>query len=71
MIEAGEAARYFPEAPPDAWISEEGWLIVGDEAWTVDEWRARSRWITGRKVKYNDEKHVRDRERKRRRRVGA
>lgn len=30
--------RDFPGAPPGATVCEEGWLIVGDEAWTVHEW---------------------------------
>jgi hypothetical protein len=29
----------YPGAPGDATISEEGWLIIGDEAWTEAEWR--------------------------------
>ena len=29
----------FPNAPSGSWICEEGWLIIGDEAWTADEWR--------------------------------
>lgn len=28
----------FPGAPEGSYISEEGWLIVGDEAWTEREW---------------------------------
>ncbi len=36
--------RRFPEAPPGSYVSEEGWLVVGDEAWTEDEWRGGSFW---------------------------
>ena len=28
----------FRDAPPGSYVSEEGWLIVGDEAWTLQEW---------------------------------
>lgn len=28
----------FRDAPPGSYISEEGWLIVGQEAWTLEEW---------------------------------
>lgn len=28
----------FPGAPAHASISEEGWLIIGEEAWTAEEW---------------------------------
>ena len=28
----------FPDAPPGSYVCEEGWLIVGDEAWTEYEW---------------------------------
>lgn len=31
----------FPSAPPGSYVSEEGWLVVGDEAWTEAEWRSR------------------------------
>lgn len=30
--------RGFRDAPPGSYVCEEGWLIVGDEAWTVEEW---------------------------------
>lgn len=30
----------FPGAPPSAHVCEEGWLILGEEAWTVEEWRS-------------------------------
>lgn len=29
----------FPGAPPYAYVSEEGWLVCGDQAWTEEEWR--------------------------------
>jgi hypothetical protein len=29
----------FPNAPVDSYVSEEGWLIIDDEAWTEAEWR--------------------------------
>lgn len=32
--------RDFPGAPEGAFISDEGWLVLGQEAWTVEEWRA-------------------------------
>lgn len=32
----------FPDAPDGSYICEEGWLVVDDEAWTEDEWRARN-----------------------------
>lgn len=28
----------FPDAPPGSYVSEEGWLITGQEAWTAEEW---------------------------------
>jgi hypothetical protein len=31
----------FPGAPKGAYVCEEGWLIVGDEAWTEAEWSTR------------------------------
>ena len=36
-----QLAAGFPNAPPESYVSEEGWLIVGDEAWTSEEWRLR------------------------------
>ena len=35
---SGPTLSDFPEAPEGAWISKEGWLIVGEEAWTLEEW---------------------------------
>lgn len=29
---------YFPGAPRDAEYTEEGWLVVRDEAWTIEDW---------------------------------
>lgn len=29
----------FPGAPPGSYVTEEGWLVYGDEAWTEDDWR--------------------------------
>jgi hypothetical protein len=37
----------FPDAPLDSYVCEEGWLVVGDQAWTEDEW-ARTRDATYR-----------------------
>lgn len=41
----------FPGAPVGATYSEEGWLVIGDEAWTEHEWRlltaAGRRTVTG------------------------
>lgn len=34
----------FPNAPLDSWVSDEGWLIIGDEAWTEEEWQRRERF---------------------------
>jgi hypothetical protein len=28
----------FTDAPLGAYVCEEGWLVVGDEAWTFEEW---------------------------------
>jgi hypothetical protein len=28
----------FPGAPPGSYVCEEGWLIIGDQAWTLTEW---------------------------------
>jgi hypothetical protein len=40
----------FPNAPAGSWVCSEGWLIVGDEAWTVAEWNGepihRSKYAT-------------------------
>ena len=33
----------FRNAPPDSYVSEEGWLIVGDEAWLPEEWTGKRR----------------------------
>lgn len=40
MTQPGESPdrRDFPGAPPGSYVCEEGWLIVGDEAWTPQEW---------------------------------
>ena len=62
----------FPGAPYGSYVNEDGWLIVGDEAWTEREWRARSGGVTlgrvqiGRPVQYDDEAHRKDREKRRR-----
>jgi hypothetical protein len=32
----------FPGAPANAFVSDEGWLLIGQEAWTVQEWRGRA-----------------------------
>lgn len=41
----------FPGAPLDATYSEEGWLIIEDEAWTEHDWslltKMQRRAITG------------------------
>ena len=29
----------FPGAPEGAALTEEGWLVIGDEAWTEEDWR--------------------------------
>lgn len=31
----------FPDAPRGAWVSDEGWLVLGNEAWTLQEWLAQ------------------------------
>lgn len=31
----------FPGAPPWAYVSGEGWLIIGSEAWTLEEWEGQ------------------------------
>lgn len=61
----------FPDAPPGSYVCDEGWLIIDDEAWTEDEWAHRNRWLIGRPTKYTDERHRRDRERKRQKRMTA
>lgn len=30
--------RDFPDAPPGSYVSDEGWLVIEDEAWTYEEW---------------------------------
>lgn len=40
----------FRNAPPGSYVSEEGWLIIDDEAWTAEEWNNR-RWR--KQDKYN------------------
>jgi hypothetical protein len=50
----------FPNAPEGAYVCEEGWLIIDDEAWTEEEWAPKP---GGRPVTYDDERHRRDRER--------
>ena len=62
--------RDFPGAPQGSYVSEEGWLIVGDEAWTAHEWSTRPGGVglglgTGRPIAYDDERHRRQREQKR------
>ena len=41
----------FPGAPADATYTDEGWLCIGDEAWTEHEWSLLSplqrRAVTG------------------------
>lgn len=34
----------FPDAPENSYVTPEGWLIVGDEAWTEEEWARRNKW---------------------------
>lgn len=43
----------FPDAPDDAWLSDEGWLCVGDEAWTAEEWRTQTMWRPNEKAEHN------------------
>lgn len=31
----------FPQMPAGSYVCEEGWLIVGEEAWTLHEWLCR------------------------------
>lgn len=58
----------FPDAPAGSYVCEEGWLIVGDEAWTAEEWRASARrphsTTGGRPRLYDDYAHHRMRQRK-------
>lgn len=37
-VTATPAISHFCGAPPDAWLTPEGWLVIDDEAWTLDEW---------------------------------
>jgi hypothetical protein len=34
----------FHDAPLGSYVSEEGWLITEDEAWTLAEWREKSKY---------------------------
>lgn len=34
----------FPQAPRGAYVTPEGWLVIGEQAWTVDEWRIQRGW---------------------------
>jgi hypothetical protein len=51
----------FPGAPPGSYISEEGWLVYDDEAWTEDEWNCR-RWVGRPHRATNDPKTLKRRE---------
>jgi hypothetical protein len=53
----------FPSAPPGSYVCEEGWLIVGDEAWTPDEWARRSRGDVEHPRRYNGFRYDTDEER--------
>jgi hypothetical protein len=37
-----EEPEAFPHAPPGSYVSDEGWLIVGGQAWTREEWATRA-----------------------------
>lgn len=45
----------FPDAPPGSYVTEQGWLVVGDQAWTAEEWNSaigldyRRRFATGKR----------------------
>jgi hypothetical protein len=28
----------FPDTPPNSYVTEDGYLVVGDEAWLLPEW---------------------------------
>ena len=61
----------YPDAPAGSWISEEGWLVIGEEAWTSSEWASRvstrpTAVVSGRPVRYDDDRHRKAREKKRR-----
>lgn len=52
----------FPGAPIGSYVCEEGWLVVGDQAWTVEEWlsplsihRGGRMGRNGRPLKYENE----------------
>lgn len=67
----------FPDAPAGSYVSEEGWLICANEAWTVTEWADRTPRLGGlyatggRPVRYDDEAHRKAREKKRQQREKA
>lgn len=73
MPQAPRAARTsFPGAPPGSYVSDEGWLIVGDEAWTLDEWthqRAQAARASSRPTKYHIRYATDDERREAKRRV--
>ena len=53
----------YPGVPEGAYVCEEGWLCIGEEAWTWHEWRAHM--YGGRPVQYHDAHHIRKRIQKR------
>ena len=56
------ALRY-PGAPPGSYVSEEGWLVVGAEAWTEEEWARRERWRDRRPKASHPRRYASDEER--------
>jgi hypothetical protein len=73
----------FPDAPEGSWVSDEGWLVIGDEAFTEEGWngnegreyRAARNPAAGRRRSrrwreaHPEEHRRRERERMRRRRA--
>lgn len=45
----GDPMSRFPDAPFYAEFTEDGWMVIGDECWTPDEW-ARLTVLQRRKV---------------------
>lgn len=50
----------FPGAPANGYVSREGWLVCGDQAWTRDEWAATA-WHRARDREYRRRPEVRAR----------
>lgn len=52
LFPPSQVAASFPGAPPGAVISEEGWLLIDDEAWTAEDWASFVSQRPGRRIRH-------------------